>query len=291
MTWITASFPYLAPEIAEKFGAITTTRKEGVSLAPFGSFNLATHVGDKLTHVRANRAILRDALSNDQSKELDKGLHKESCSNNQEHSNTYSQPEPYWLEQTHSVKVLELPQQYFYECATNKAPEADASFTSKTQTTCVVMTADCLPLLIVNNDATEVAAIHAGWKGLANGIIEQTMNAMSSSNETLHVWLGPAIGPNAFEVGEDVRQEFMLQSNRYSTCFSPKQGQLTETKPAEGRKYLADIYSLAKVQLNALGVRYISGGEYCTYSQSDLFFSYRKEGQTGRMASLIWIKN
>ncbi|WP_299269015.1 peptidoglycan editing factor PgeF [uncultured Psychrosphaera sp.] len=273
MTWITASFPYLAPEIIEKFGAITTTRKEGVSLAPFCSFNLATHVGDKLTHVRANRAILREHLSS-----------------------FHSLCEPYWLEQTHSVKVLELPQQYFYECATDKVPEADASFTRKPQTTCVVMTADCLPLLIVNDDATEVAAVHAGWKGLANGIIEQTMNAMTSSNETLHVWLGPAIGPNAFEVGEDVRQQFVQQSNTYSPCFSAKQGQSTETKATENKltkenKYLADIYALAKVQLKALGVRYISGGEYCTYSQSELFFSYRKEGQTGRMASLIWIKN
>jgi YfiH family protein len=274
MTWITASFPYLAPEIVEKFGAVTTTRKEGVSLAPFCSFNLATHVGDKLTHVRANRAILRDEL-----------LH-----HNQQLR------EPYWLEQTHSVKVLELPQQYFYECATDKVPEADASFTRKPQTTCVVMTADCLPLLIVNSDATEVAAIHAGWKGLANGIIEQTINAMNSSNETLHVWLGPAIGPNTFEVGADVRQEFVQQSNTYSPCFSPKQNQsseaeFSEIKPTEEKKYLADIYALAKVQLNALGVRYISGGEYCTYSQTDLFFSYRKEGQTGRMASLIWINN
>lgn len=271
MTWITANFPFLAKSSADKVGAVTTTRENGVSLAPFNSLNLATHVADNLTHVRTNRAILRDGLY--------------SINHNHEQS------EPYWLEQTHSVKVLELPQQYFYECATNQAPEADASFTGKPNITCVVMTADCLPLLIVNNDATEVAAIHAGWKGLANGIVKNTINAMKSPNEQLHVWLGPAIGPNAFEVGEDVRQAFIQQSDSYSPCFSAKQSESTKTKPIKDRKYLADMYSLAKVQLNALGVTYISGGEYCTYSQPELFFSYRREGQTGRMASLIWIKN
>jgi len=279
MKWITANFPYLAKSSADKVGAITTTRENGVSLAPFNSFNLATHVGDNLTHVLSNRAILREELCSTNK------------SNNHSKEHNHKQSEPYWLEQTHSVKVLELPQKYFHECATNKVPEADASFTQQPQVTCVVMTADCLPLLIVNRDATEVAAIHAGWKGLALGIIEKTISAMKSSNEQLHVWLGPAIGPNAFEVGEDVRQEFIQQSDSYSPCFSAKQSESTKTKLIEERKYLADIYSLAKVQLNALGVTYISGGEYCTYSQSDLFFSYRREGQTGRMASLIWIKN
>jgi YfiH family protein len=264
MTWITASFPFLKESSANKIGAITTTREGGVSLTPFNSFNLATHVGDNLTHVRANRAILRDEL-----------VH-----------HAQQQSEPYWLEQTHSTKTLELPQQYFHECATNKAPEADASFTQQLHTTCVVMTADCLPLLIVNSDGTEVAAIHAGWKGLANGIIRKTINAMNSSNDTLHVWLGPAIGPNAFEVGDDVRQQFLGQSNDYTPCFNAIQ-----TDGSSSDKYLADIYALAKVQLTALGVQFISGGEYCTYSQSDLFFSYRREGQSGRMASLIWIKN
>lgn len=278
MKWITASFPHLAKSSADKVGAITTTRKNGVSLTPFNSFNLATHVGDNLTHVLTNRAILREQLRDESLKEPSDELI--SVSNNNQST------EPYWLEQTHSTKVLELPKQYFHECATNKVPEADASFTQQPQVTCIVMTADCLPLLIVNSDATEVAAIHGGWKGLANGIIDKTINAMESSNDQLHVWLGPAIGPNAFEVGSDVRQQFLTQSNDYLPCFKSSQ-----TDGASSGKYLADIYQIAKVQLNALGVRYISGGEYCTYSQTNHFFSYRKEGTTGRIASLIWLKN
>lgn len=261
MTWITASFPFLTPACANKIGAVTTTRADGVSLTPFNSFNLATHVGDDLAHVHTNRAILRDDLS--------RGIQHPT--------------EPYWLQQTHSSIVLELPKEYFYECATDTAPEADASFTTKAHVTCVVMTADCLPLLVVNNDATEVAAIHAGWKGLANGIIEKTINAMASPNSELHVWLGPAIGANAFEVGEDVRHQFVSQSTKYDTCFVPYKD--------KSLKYLADIEQIAKIQLTALDITYISGGGYCTYSQSDLFFSYRREGQTGRMASLIWIKD
>jgi len=260
MTWITASFPFLAQAAVNKIGAVTTTRENGVSLTPFNSFNLATHVGDNLSHVLTNRAILRDYLSQD----------------------VQHPSEPFWLQQTHSSTVLSLPNQYFYECATDTAPIADASFTRESYVTCVVMTADCLPLLVVNNDATEVAAIHAGWKGLANGIIEKTMNAMTSSNDQLHVWLGPAIGANAFEVGEDVRHQFVSQSSQFDACFVPYED--------KSFKYLADIYQIAKLQLHELGITHISGGDYCTYSQPELFFSYRREGQTGRMASLIWIK-
>lgn len=262
MTWITAKFPHLAPKYRDKIGALTTTRESGVSSAPFDSLNIATHVGDVLTDVRANRAILREALSN-----------------------TFGiSSEPYWLEQTHSNQVLSLPSQYFHECATNKVPQADASFTQQEQIICAVMTADCLPLLIVNDQATEVAAIHAGWRGLHNGIIGQTINSMTSENELLHVWLGPAIGPTAFEVGEDVRQQFIALSPDYSSCFM-----LSKTQPV--KKYMADIYHIAKLQLAALGVQFISGAEYCTYQQSKLFYSYRKEGVTGRMASLIWIND
>jgi len=257
MTWITANFPNLSESSSSKVVAGTTTRLGGVSQTPYTGLNLATHVDDDIKDVLTNRAILREqqALPN----------------------------EPYWLNQTHSSTVIELPYQYrSYQDGENRAIiEADASFTKLKEHVCAVMTADCLPLLIVDDKAEKVAAIHAGWRGLADGIISTTITAMKTHPESLHVWLGPAIGPKAFEVGAEVREAFVKTNQENENAFVQTQE----------NKYLCDIYKLATNELKALGISFISGGEHCTVTEADLFYSYRRDGQTGRMASLIWINN
>lgn len=255
MTWITASFPHLTEQAKTRVVAGTTTRVGGVSQGNFAGLNVATHVSDDLKAVTTNRAILREQL----------GL----------------PTEPYWLNQTHSTTVVEIPYQYRHHPANNKDSviEADASFTKLDEHICTVMTADCLPLLIVNEQADEVAAIHAGWRGLANGIIANTIHAMTSSPQDLHVWLGPAIGANAFEVGPEVKAQFVAANKDNSKAF----------KQAKEDKFLCDIYKLARTELAKLGVQHISGGEHCTVNDEEHFYSYRRDGQTGRMASLIWL--
>jgi len=182
--------------------------------------------------------------------------------------------EPIWLNQTHGTTVLEaLPE--------NREKNADASFATHANQVCTVLTADCLPLLICHENGTHVAAIHAGWRGLAKGIIEATLAAMHLPAEEMLVWLGPAIGPQKFEVGEDVYQAFTQPHPEAASAFHPHR---------EG-KWLANLYTLATQRLNAQGVRRIYGGQFCTYTQEDLFFSYRRDGkETGRMASVIWIE-
>lgn len=183
--------------------------------------------------------------------------------------------EPIWLTQTHSTQVVEA-------IAENRKKIADASFTSHKNRVCIVLTADCLPILICTKKASHVAAIHAGWKGLASGIIETTIHALQQPPEELLVWLGPAIGPQKFEVGKDVFDAFVNRHPVSSAAFvAYKQD-----------KWLANLYDLARIRLSLLGVSDIFGGHYCTYTQEDLFFSYRRDqGKTGRMASLIWISN
>jgi YfiH family protein len=181
--------------------------------------------------------------------------------------------DPIWIKQTHSTIAIEaIPE--------NKDKNADASFTHQAHHICAVLTADCLPLLICNKSGTKVAAIHAGWRGLANGIIETTLAAIKEPADDLLVWLGPAIGPQKFEVGKDVFDAFMNHDTNAMTAFTPH---------IEG-KWFANLYNLAKMRLQAKGVSAIYGGDFCTYSQDDLFFSYRRDkGKTGRMVSLIWI--
>lgn len=180
---------------------------------------------------------------------------------------------PIWTKQTHSAIALEaLP--------SNQAQIADATYTNKANRVCAVLTADCLPLLVCNRQGTHVAAIHAGWRGLASGIIESTLARISQPADDLLVWLGPAIGPSKFEVGKDVYDAFTSVHAESALAF---------TAYREG-KWLANIYELAKVRLKLLGVFNIFGGDHCTFSQPDLFFSYRRDqGKTGRMVSLIWI--
>jgi len=141
------------------------------------------------------------------------------------------------------------------------------------------MTADCLPILLTDKQGSQVAAVHAGWRGLCDGIVENAIAAFRCENRDIIAWLGPAIGPSSFEVGQEVVDRFLLHNPSDVCCFTPN-----------NNRYLADIYQLATKRLERAGVIEVSGGEYCTYQQSELFFSYRRDGQTGRMASMIWIE-
>ena len=181
--------------------------------------------------------------------------------------------DPAWLKQIHSnIAIPANP----HHCD----HEADASYTDQLGRVCLVLTADCLPVLICNLQGTKVAAAHAGWRGLAKGIIENTITAMNTDPNQLLIWLGPAIGPEKFEVGSDVYYAFIDQDRAYEHCFTS----------ISADKWLANLYQLATVRLNKLGIKKIYGGEYCTHRQNNLFYSYRRDqGKTGRMASVIWI--
>jgi len=225
--------------------ALTTTRLGGVSLAPYDSLNLGDHVGDAPAAVAENRRRLVEALS--------------------------LPAEPHWLSQVHGT------------CATDAALapsgcEADASHTERPGVVCAVLTADCLPLLLCDRAGRHVAAVHAGWRGLLNGVIERTIEVMAAEGDVI-AWLGPAIGPRAFEVGDEVREAFIAAASAATAAFVPS---------SNGR-WLADIYALARQRLQAIGVGSVHGGQHCTYSEAERFYSYRRDGQTGRMASLIWI--
>jgi YfiH family protein len=238
--WISAHWP-ASPHIR----AFTTTRSGGCSQAPYDSLNLATHVGDDLQHVVANRERLSKSL-------------------------LLPQP-PYWLQQTHSN--LAVP-------AYSANNQADASFSIHPGEVCVVLTADCLPILLSNRAGTEVAAIHGGWRGLLNGIIENTLSQMQTSADQLMAWLGPAIGPEVYQVGNEVRQAFLQSDPQHQNAFQAQ----------DDTHYLANIYQIARNLLQRQGVQQIYGGDFCTYTLQQQFFSYRRQAQTGRMASLIWIE-
>lgn len=224
--------------------AVQTTRQGGVSQAPYDSLNLGTHVGDNPLHVAANRQRLSQILPS----------------------------EPIWMDQVHGTTVQDA-------ALASCQPQADAAVARHVDTVCTVMTADCLPILLCDQAGTVVAAAHAGWRGLSQGVIERTVEAMQVPPDNLLAWLGPAIGPDAFEVGDDVRQVFIAHDAQAAAAFAVK---------PDG-KWLADIYLLARQRLAALGVPQVYGGEYCTYHDADRFFSYRRDGACGRMASMIWL--
>ncbi|MBE5530199.1 hypothetical protein A9J41_08555 [Laribacter hongkongensis] len=225
---------------------LVTTRDGGVSLAPYASLNLGQHVGDDPAAVAENRARLRACLP----------------------------AEPFWLNQIHGIGVQEA-------CADapDVPPDADAGFTRQTGVVCAVMTADCLPVLLTDRSGSVVAAAHAGWRGLCNGIIEATIARMAVPANDILAWLGPAIGPDAFEVGPEVRAAFMAHDPTAASVFAA----------IPDGKYLADIYLLARQRLNACGVTEVHGGDACTVTERERYFSYRRDGRTGRMASLIWL--
>lgn len=239
--WIVPDWP--APAAIR---AGTTTRQGGVSLPPYTSLNLGGHVGDLPEAVAENRRRLR----------LQQQLPSE----------------PVWLKQIHGTVVVDA-------ATAPGTPEADASFTTDTSTVCAVMTADCLPLLFCNRQGTVVAAAHAGWRGLLDGVIEATVLRMGVAATDLLVWLGPAIGPSAFEVGNEVRDAFIAHDAVATAAF----------KPSPRGRWLADIYQLARQRFEVAGATAVYGGDCCTYSDAERFYSYRRDGVTGRMASLIWI--
>lgn len=225
--------------------AAVTTRIGGVSLPPYDSLNLGDHVGDDPTAVAENR------------RRVSEGLHLST--------------EPRWLSQVHGTEAVDAA-----ACATGC--EADASHTDQPGVVCTVMTADCLPVLFCDSTGTHVAAAHAGWRGLLNGVLERAISEMKAEGEIL-AWLGPAIGPDAFEVGDEVRDAFLAADSGAESAF----------KPSPNGRWLADIYTLARRRLQAAGVNGIYGGGFCTFSDSQRFYSYRRDGRTGRMASLIWL--
>lgn len=226
--------------------AYTTTRQGGYSMMPYTSLNLADHVGDNIKHVKQNRNLLKQSLQ---------------LTN-----------EPVWLIQTHGTNVIQAD-------PTSTSLTADASFTEKSEIICAVLTADCLPVLICDSAGTMVAAIHAGWRGLAAGIIETTIKKLPATPNNLLAWLGPAIGPKAFEVGQDVYEHFLQSNSKAALAF----------ENYAANKWLANIYWLAEQRLRKTGITHIYGGEYCTYTDTTQFYSYRRNQNTGRMASLIWI--
>ena len=183
--------------------------------------------------------------------------------------------EPMWLNQVHGVAVANAD-------TAGCLPQADACVARQPGSVCVVMTADCLPVLLCDDKGTAVGAAHAGWRGLCNGVIERTVEAMGVPPQNLMAWLGPAIGPTAFEVGAEVREAFMAVQPQAELAFVPA--------PDRDGKYLADIFLLARQRLQALGVGHTYGGGLCTVTDSTRFYSYRRDGATGRMGSFIWLR-
>ena len=230
--------------------AACTTREGGVSAAPYGSLNPASHVGDEPQLTLANRELIKQALS--------------------------LPSEPLWLDQVHGSKIVDLAGEF------NQPPEADAAISSDINRVCVVQTADCLPVLICDQQGLQVAAVHAGWRSLAAGIVSKTVALFNARPEELLGWLGPAISAQHFEVGAEVRSAFLSLSAQNEQAFEPS---------VSRGHFMADLYLLAKIQLRSAGVTQVFGGEYCTYTDSARFFSYRRDGQTGRMASLIYRKS
>jgi YfiH family protein len=227
--------------------ALCTTRGGGMSEGAYSALNLADHVGDDPSRVEQNRALLRERLD--------------------------LPAEPLWLQQVHGCGVADSG-------TDDRGCEADASIAFGPRQVCAVMTADCLPLLLCDRAGTRVAAIHAGWRGLADGVIEAAVRRIAVAPEDLLCWLGPAIGPDAFEVGAEVRARFIELSGEYAKAAF---------KPSPAGRWLADLYALATARLASMGVKQVWGGGLCTYSDPARFFSYRRDGVTGRMASLIWI--
>lgn len=240
--WIVPDWPAAAP-----VRACTTTRTGGVSQGCYASMNPADHVGDDPQAVAQNRQRLQQQL----------GL----------------PAEPRWLQQVHGTMPVNA-----LECG--QAPIADASWSQQAGVVCAVLTADCLPLLLCDQRGESIAAVHAGWRGLAAGVIEQTVAAMPAQADELLAWLGPAIGPQAYLVGDEVRDAFISHQDQAGLAFQ---------RATDGWK--ADLYLLARQRLAVCGVTAVYGGDRCTLSEPDDFFSYRRDGQTGRMASLIWLED
>ena len=236
-------------------GSAITLRTGGCSTAPFDQSNLALHVQDNPQDVIANRQSLVQSL------ELP--------------------AQPLWLDQVHSTDLVYVPEAI-------DTPRADGSYSDQSGTVCAVLTADCLPVLLCDSAGTQVAAAHAGWRGLCGGILRKTVATFKQSPDQLLAYLGPAIGPQVFEVGGEVLQAFLDQAQ------NPQHQRAIvaafTSRESAGDKYLANLCALARAELQASGVTQIYGGDYCSYSDSGRFYSYRREPKTGRNGSLIWLR-
>ena len=236
--WIQADWP-----AARNIRAVCTTRAGGFSRGAWASFNLGTHCGDRDSHVAQNRDQLSKALP----------------------------ATPQWLNQVHGTTVVRHPGQAGVEL------QADAMVSFSPGEVCAVLTADCLPVFFCNRAGDRVAVAHAGWRGLASGVLQETIVALDADPAELLAWMGPAIGPQAYEVGRELADAF---PEEYPAGFTP-----------HGDRFLLDLYTLADLKLRRLGVQAVSGGNFCTLGDPARFFSYRRDGVTGRMASLIWMQS
>jgi YfiH family protein len=241
------------PDAPANVRAFTTLRNDGVSCAPYDDG--AGHGGFNVaTHVGDDLDTVRQ---------------------NRQRLREMLPAEPVWLNQIHGTTVVDA-------AAASGVPDADASITAKMGIVCAVMTADCLPVLLCDTQGTVVSAAHAGWRGLLNGVLQAAVATMRSAGAAeIVAWLGPAIGPRSFEVGPEARQAFVSRDGRAEACFV--------RTGSDDEKYLADIYALARLALSAVGVERISGGDRCTVAEPQEFYSYRRDGRTGRMVTLIWL--
>ena len=242
--WITPDWP--APANVRAF---VTTRSGGVSVGPRASLNLGYKTGDDPKAVTQNRAIVETVLP------------RPAC----------------WLAQMHGTRVVDAD-------TCEGVPEADASVACGAGTVCTIMIADCLPVLFTNRAGTRVAAAHAGWRGLSGGVLANTVARLVAAGDApadLMAWIGPGIGPTAFEVGADVYEAFVTSDAEASQHFKPRGAHAPD-------KWLANLFGLAHRALVRAGVKHISGGGLCTYTDSARFFSYRRDNNSGRMAAFIW---
>ena len=244
------SLDWPAPEAV---GAAITVRTGGVSEGPFEANNMALHVDDNESAVHKNRQVLQAELSLEQ--------------------------QPLWLDQCHGTDIVLVEESL-------GVPRADASQTRQANRACVVMTADCLPVLFCNHQGTQVAAVHAGWRGLCNGILRKTV-AQFDRPESVIAYLGPAIGPKVYEVGAELLPAFVKNSQDAVQVAAIQ----VAFVPLQSGKFLANLYALARAELASCGVNAVYGGEFCTFSEPERFYSYRRAPKTGRTASLIWLKN
>lgn len=242
--WLTGSEEW--PQCPANVRFAFTTRSGGASRPPYNGLNLGLHVDDDSQVVQQNRTYLQREL----------GI----------------QP-PAWLKQVHGTTVAVDP------VPGERPPQADAAWTARPGVPLAVLTADCLPVLVATRDGAEVGVAHAGWRGLADGVLPALVTRFQQTAENLVACLGPAIGPTAFEVGPEVRSAFLREDPATVTAF----------KPGRGDRWYGDLYQLARQSLGRVGVTAVSGGRYCTYTDDSRFFSYRRDGRTGRMAALIWI--
>lgn len=234
--------------------AFSSTRIGGVSEGPFASLNLAAGLGDAPDRVARNVARLAEAAGTP-------------CA-------------PRWPRQVHGTAVVEARALEAGYLAGGAPPRADVVFTSARGAVCSVRTADCLPVLLCDRAGSAVAAVHAGWRGLAAGVLEAAVAAFPVPADTLMAWLGPAIGPAVYEVGSEVRERFLGADREAEPAF----------RPSPAGRWLADLYALARRRLTRAGVEPVHGGDFCTLSDAERFFSYRRDGVTGRMASGIWLR-